>query len=202
MHLFIAPDGIARSNWLQAFPASACKTTVPAGQTFDLVWVLLPNEGEIAQLLAEHRGAIGNTPLVALSDTPNDEQGMAALGVGVAGYCNGHAAPGVLEQVAATVKNGGIWLGPSLLNRMIRGMAQLAAQKITPPAAADWGKDLTEREIAAASIAATGASNKEIAEQLNITERTVKAHLGAAFEKLGVRDRLQLSLLVNGVVKR
>jgi DNA-binding NarL/FixJ family response regulator len=34
---------------------------------------------------------------------------------------------------------------------------------------------------------------------MGITERTVKAHLSAAFEKLGVRDRMQLALLVNGV---
>lgn len=201
MHLFLTPEGEARQNWLQAFPSSVCSTAVPVGRTFDLVWILLPNEGEIVKLLAECRSKIGNTPCVALSDTPNDEQGMAALGAGVAGYCNGHAAPAVLQQIAATVANGGIWLGQSLLNRMIKGMAQLAARKFTPPGTAEWGKNLTEREIAVSQIAATGASNKEIANQLNITERTVKAHLGATFEKLGVRDRLQLTLLVNGVVK-
>lgn len=202
MHLFLTPNGETRPNWQQAFPASTCSTTVPAGQAFDLVWVLLPNEGEITQLLAECRTAIGDTPLIALSDAPSDEQGMAALGAGVAGYCNGHAAPAVLQQVAVTIANGGIWLGQSLLNRMIKNMAQLAARKFTPPSAADWGKNLTEREIAVAQAVATGAHNKEIAGQMNITERTVKAHLGAAFEKLGVRDRLQLTLLVNGVVKR
>ena len=47
---------------------------------------------------------------------------------------------------------------------------------------------------------ATGASNKEIARSLGITERTVKAHVGAILEKLQVRDRLQLSLVVNGQV--
>ncbi len=41
---------------------------------------------------------------------------------------------------------------------------------------------------------AEGRSNKEVARQLDITERTVKAHLGAVFRKLGVRDRMQLVL--------
>lgn len=202
MHLFLAPNGEARPNWQQAFPAASCDAAVPADQAFDLVWILLPNESEINQLIAECRAAAGNAPLIALSDTPSDEQGMAALGAGVAGYCNGHAAPEVLQQVAATISNGGIWLGQSLLQRLVKSMAQLSAGKFTPPPSTDWGKELTEREITVAEAAAAGAHNKEIADQLNITERTVKAHLGAIFEKLGIRDRLQLSLLVNGVVKR
>jgi len=45
-----------------------------------------------------------------------------------------------------------------------------------------------------ARVVSAGRSNKEVAAQLFISERTVKAHLGAVFEKLGVRDRLQLVL--------
>jgi DNA-binding NarL/FixJ family response regulator len=46
---------------------------------------------------------------------------------------------------------------------------------------------------------AEGGSNKEIARRLGITERTVKLHVGAVLEKLGVRDRLQVALIVKGV---
>ena len=46
---------------------------------------------------------------------------------------------------------------------------------------------------------ATGATNREISERLDITERTVKAHLSSIFEKLGVRDRVQLALSMNNV---
>ncbi|CAN0295859.1 unnamed protein product, partial [Chrysoparadoxa australica] len=45
--------------------------------------------------------------------------------------------------------------------------------------------------------AAKGFSNKEIARLLNITERTVKAHISKVYEKLGVKDRLQLALMLN-----
>ena len=48
-----------------------------------------------------------------------------------------------------------------------------------------------------AQAVARGLSNKEIAEKLFISERTVKAHLGATFEKLQVRDRVQLVLRLN-----
>ena len=51
---------------------------------------------------------------------------------------------------------------------------------------------------ASALIVAGGASNKEAARHLGITERTVKAHVGAVFEKLQARDRLDLVLIVNG----
>jgi DNA-binding NarL/FixJ family response regulator len=45
-----------------------------------------------------------------------------------------------------------------------------------------------------ARAVSAGRSNKEVADKMFISERTVKAHLGAIFEKLGVRDRLQLVL--------
>ena len=62
-----------------------------------------------------------------------------------------------------------------------------------------WRPRLSLREQEVAQLLARGNSNKEIARQLEITERTVKAHVSAMLEKLGARDRLQLSLIVNGV---
>jgi DNA-binding NarL/FixJ family response regulator len=70
-----------------------------------------------------------------------------------------------------------------------------------PPAGEidDWSALLSEREAQVARLVAAGFSNREIADRLAITERTVKAHLTAIFEKLGLRDRLQLSLRINGL---
>ncbi|UUZ55158.1 helix-turn-helix transcriptional regulator [Massilia sp. H-1] len=48
-----------------------------------------------------------------------------------------------------------------------------------------------------AELAASGTRYKEIARQLHITERTVKMHMAAILEKLGLRDRLQLALLAS-----
>jgi DNA-binding NarL/FixJ family response regulator len=56
---------------------------------------------------------------------------------------------------------------------------------------------LTKREKQVALEAAKGLSNKEIARNLNITDRTVKAHLASSFERLKVKDRLQLALMLN-----
>ncbi len=200
-HLFIAPDAKLRANWLEAFPDASLCDRVPANSNAEVIWVLLPEEGEIVNLLAECRSAAGKRTFVAISDVPGDQQGLAALGAGVVGYCNAHAAPTILRQVADTVLGGGLWVGQSLLQRLLAGIARAAARKFTPPELSDWATGLTEREIEVARAVATGLGNKEIANQLNITERTVKAHLGSVFDKLKLRDRMHLTLFVNGVVK-
>lgn len=211
LHQFNTPYGELRSNWKAAFPDASLTGCGGKAQGNALLWVLLPvdaenpvetvNEAEVSKYLAEQRAAAGNLPFIVLSDIPSDEQGLLVLGLGAAGYCNGHAAPAVLQQVAATVESGGVWVGQSLLQRLMGRMANLAAQKITRPAPSDWASSLTEREVAVALAVAAGASNKEVASQLDITERTVKAHLVSIFEKLKLRDRLHLSLLANGIVK-
>ena len=48
-------------------------------------------------------------------------------------------------------------------------------------------------------LAAKGAPNKVIARELGITERTVKAHISSSLDKLHIKDRIQLALLVNGI---
>lgn len=200
-HLFVAPDTEPRLNWREAFRDIFLCDRISDSPEADMVWVLLPNEGDVATLLAECRSAAGALPVIAISDLPSDEQGLIALGAGVSGYCNGYANPAVLRQVAATVREGGVWVGQWLLQRLLAGVARVAEKKFTPPALSSWASGLTEREVEVARAVASGASNKEIASRLDITERTVKAHLGSIFDKLKLRDRLQLTLLVNGIAK-
>jgi DNA-binding NarL/FixJ family response regulator len=58
--------------------------------------------------------------------------------------------------------------------------------------------ELTKRECQVAKAVADGLSNREIAARLSISERTVKARLTSVFQKLNVRDRVQLALLLRG----
>ncbi len=200
-HLFISHETKPRANWLEAFPGASLCARIPANPNADIIWVLLPEESDVVKLLDECRSAAGKLPVIAISDLPSDQQGLDALSTGVVGYCNGHAAPVVLRQVADTVLGGGIWVGQWLLQRLLTGIAHAAAKKFAPPKLSTWASGLTEREIEVARAAAGGLGNKEIANQFNITERTVKAHLGSVFDKLKLRDRMHLTLLVNGVVK-
>ncbi|MBI5438491.1 MAG: hypothetical protein HY936_06035 [Nitrosomonadales bacterium] len=132
-HLFIAPDASLRGNWLEAFPGALLCDRIPANPNADVIWVLLPEEGDVVNLLTECRSVAGKRIFIAISDVPSDQQGLAALGTGVVGYCNGHAAPAVLRQVADTVLGGGLWVGQSLLQRLLAGIARAAARKFAPP---------------------------------------------------------------------
>ena len=74
-----------------------------------------------------------------------------------------------------------------------RAPAATAAAVVAAPVANVWAL-LSVREAQVARAVTAGRSNREVAALLFISERTVKAHLGTVFEKLGVRDRLQLVL--------
>ncbi|MDR1934125.1 MAG: response regulator transcription factor [Candidatus Accumulibacter sp.] len=199
-YAFLSHDARLRETWKQAFPdlIAAPLARVPKAAT--LIWALRPpgpkvNMGALAASLC--RQAAGR-PLIVLADEPDEEEALAALAGGASGYCNGHAAPAVLARVAQAVANGGLWVGQGLMQRLLAATSRgLAAASKGGPAA--WRERLTAREQETALLLSQGASNKEIARYMNITERTVKAHVGAMLEKLGARDRLQLALIVNGV---
>lgn len=195
--VFVSIDARRRESWCAAFPELlvARLDSIPADAS--LVWaLLLPGQAADVMVSPLRKQLVGRS-LIVLADEPSEDDAMAALAAGASGYCNGHAAPAVLRQVAVAVENGGIWVGQGLMQRLLAATARLL-----PPAERDgaaWRSTLTARELEAAALLATGCSNKEIARQLDITERTVKAHVGSMLEKLGARDRLQLSLIINGV---
>ena len=195
-------DFLELPAWQQAFPEGLSYgrnqlDRIGAGEA-GVLWYRLRAGEDVASLLPPVKSAARNNPLVVLSDVPDEVMVLSALAAGAAGCCNTHAAPEVLKQVALVVGNGGLWVGQALLQQLVTGTAQALTNK-AEPLTDDWSTLLSEREIQVVRLVAGGASNKEIARQLDITERTVKAHLTAVFEKLGVRDRLQLSLRVNGL---
>ncbi|HCN68510.1 MAG TPA: LuxR C-terminal-related transcriptional regulator [Candidatus Accumulibacter phosphatis] len=195
--VFVSSDARQRDCWRQAFPdlVVGYLEAVPADAA--IVWVLLPAGRDAAALVAQLQPALAGRPLVILADEPDEESALAAFNAGAAGFCNGHAAAAVLQQVAAVVGSGGIWIGQDLMKRLLAATARLFGERETASAA--WRGKLTPREQEVALALAKGASNKEIARQFDISERTVKFHVSALLDKLAVRDRLQLSLIVNGV---
>ncbi len=134
--------------------------------------------------------------VIAASSNPKDAEAVAALDAGCAAYCHAYADGNTLRQVEQVVRAGHVWIGATLMQKLI----QTANHVATHTAEADtWADNLTTREKQVALLAAKGASNQDIAKRCDISERTVKAHLSAVFEKLGIADRLQLALKVHGI---
>lgn len=138
--------------------------------------------------------------MVACSSLPRDDEGLAALRLGFRGYCNTWVSIDLLPRLVQSVEQGELWIGRSLLSRLLLAVA-VQPQHPTTPAALNgsWRIALTEREQEVAGLVADGASNKEVARQLGVAERTVKDHLSHIFGKLHMHDRVQLALHVHGV---
>ena len=136
--------------------------------------------------------------LFLLSDRPDEDEGLAFLRLGIVGYANSYMSDARLREAARTVAAGGVWINQQLMQRLIAQTApadRAGADSHDPPRQ-PLG-NLSNREYQIAGLVAEGLSNLEIAEQLGITERTVKAHLGAIYAKTSTRGRLGLALLVN-----
>lgn len=140
---------------------------------------------------------VKNLRVVAASSNPKDSEAITALDAGCAAYCHAYSDLATLRQIHQVTKAGHVWIGANLMQQLIQ-----SANRLPPTHAegkADWGATLTQREKEVAQLAAHGASNQAIADECGISERTVKAHLSAVFEKLGIADRLALALKVHGI---
>ena len=200
-HWIVDPGAQLLPNWRAALPAATLLGGLEPGLVPPLaagiIWLRLRAGAHLASALPGATPGSGQK-LVILADDPDPALVMQALAAGAAGCCNTHAAPAVLQQVALVVSNGGLWIGQNLLQQVVGSTSRLLARR-QAGAAADqgWAAPLSERERQVARLVAGGASNREVAERLAISERTAKAHLTSIFEKLEVRDRLQLALRVN-----
>ncbi len=190
-----------QGRWKDAFPRAEVmpdfNAVVRLAAPDALVWVDASNIDELKRLRRERP----ELALVALSNAPNAEQGLACFEVGVRGYCHALAAPQQLKQIQVVIANGGLWLGTELMRRATAAVGRHMASSVASEEdeqARDNLELLTPRQREVARQVIGGASNKDVARRLDITLRTVKAHMTAIFEKFGVRDRLQLVIQIRG----
>ncbi|MBY6111729.1 response regulator transcription factor [Halomonas sp. DP1Y21-3] len=155
----------------------------------DLAWVVVEG-GDWTGLCT--RLASKGVLVSVLSFNPHSAEAYEAFTAGARGYVHALSTPEVLRQVDVVVRHRGIWLWPELMDSLVGGVFK--AMGGAPAVHHDMLEGLTEREKDVALAVAEGQSNKLVARELGITERTVKAHLGAVFRKLGVKDRMQLIL--------
>lgn len=193
-HLFISQQSEAFSQWMEAFPTAALESDIERHQWdgAGFIWLLDSFPNALSLVGAIKAQAM---PVVVMSLTPSVSDSIRFFEAGASGYCHALASPSMLHQVVESVQAGGIWVGAELMQKMVHLIAQRDAQ--SPRNQANLAL-LTPKEKQVAELVAQGLSNKEVAKELAITDRTVKAHLASAFDKLNVRDRIQLTLFIRG----
>jgi DNA-binding NarL/FixJ family response regulator len=194
-------------SWAEAFPDAllvkdvleiSSNLQVVASYNAGLVFWLHMNSEQKDWLPAAIATILKGYPdakLIVLANIPDQADTLQALSAGAMGYAHAYSSPEMLKEIRAVISHGGLWLGQQLLKRLIETSVKLTGNQ--PELVEALLERLTKREKEVAIEAARGFSNKEIARVLKITERTVKAHLAATFERLGVKDRLQLALMLN-----
>jgi DNA-binding NarL/FixJ family response regulator len=142
----------------------------------------------IAALTADHPAVA----CIVLTTFEEDEYVFGALRAGARGYLLKDTSP---EDLVAAIHK--VAAGRTILDSPVA--ARLVAEVVGPVRTTFPGQELlSARESDVAALVATGASNREIASRLFITEGTVKNHVSGALRKLGLRDRTQLALVVRG----
>ena len=116
---------------------------------------------------------------------------------GIVGYANTYISPPRLNEAVRVVLSGSVWLGQAVMQRLIRETVAKAEGTAATKPSHHKLESLTPREHEIAEVVAQGQSNLEVAYNLNISERTVKAHLSSIYAKTGTGNRLNLALLLN-----
>jgi two-component system nitrate/nitrite response regulator NarL len=141
-----------------------------------------------------------STKIILFAGTHDEKEGISALKCGAKGYCKKEIEPSQLRKAVEVVQKGEMWVGRKTICQLLAELCSFTetGQKDCPPLTEVYLQYLTARERQIALSVGEGAANKEIARRLNISERTVKAHLTSIFQKLQISDRLRLGLFVAG----
>ncbi|HAL16424.1 MAG TPA: DNA-binding response regulator [Anaerolineaceae bacterium] len=125
--------------------------------------------------------------VIALTSFQEDEQVIPAIQAGATSFLLKDVSPVDLVEAIRAAYRGEARLHPSVARKL---MDQVSAK----PAARPLGDDLTGRELDVLQQVAQGLSNREIAEKLVISEKTVKTHISSLLSKLNLDDRTQLAI--------
>ena len=145
--------------------------------------------------------------VIMLTMFEDDESVFAALKAGARGYVLKDADRGTLVRAIRAVAQGEALLAPSIARRVLEQFnapAPPAAPPVAPQLTPDLFGELTPRELDVLRLIAQGLRNRDIAERLVISEKTVQNHISNIFAKMQVNDRSQaiVRALQGGLVDR
>jgi DNA-binding NarL/FixJ family response regulator len=154
-----------------------------------LLDVAMPGMNGI-EVLRELGSDVPATRTVLLTASLGTSDMTTALRLGAVGVLMKTAATELLFKCLRSVVAGHYWVGRDTIGSLIDALAELESSH----GSRERPFGLTPRELEVVSLVATGASNKEIAGTLKLSEETVKHHLSRIFEKTGQSSRVELAL--------
>jgi two-component system nitrate/nitrite response regulator NarL len=156
---------------------------------------LLPGSGGLSERMRRLTDA---TKTIIISSHINENEGISLLKAGARGYCTADQSPQIISKAVNAVLRGEVWVGRKVIQLLLDELAGFTEhlQREFRTDLDERLKQLTPRQREIVSLIGRGASNKEIAHALHVSEKTVKAHLTGIFRKLKLSDRLQLALFV------
>lgn len=136
--------------------------------------------------------------VLVIADQSNPLEAIELFKMGIKGYLESDIPLFALEQAIATIRQGNVWIGHDIMSALIRGVHSNIHEATNSET---WSRHLTARETETANALLQGKSNKEIAELMDISERTVKSHIRNLFDKFEVNDRLALVVKIQATMK-
>lgn len=146
---------------------------------------------EGAQATREIRAALPDTQILVLTTYADDESLFPALQAGAHGYLTKDASAEEIAQAIRALAAGSTHLDPAVQQRLLDALVASDGASPPPHTSENASSELTAREAEVLKLIASGLSNGEIAEQLVVTNATVKTHVNRIFFKIGARDRAQ-----------
>ncbi|MBX3099453.1 MAG: response regulator transcription factor [Salinibacterium sp.] len=127
--------------------------------------------------------------VVVLTTYSDDDWVFAALRAGARGFLTKDSSAEEIRTALITVSRGDAQLDPTVQRRLLEALSRSGASPELPVSIPD---NLTPREVAVLRLIAAGRSNSEIADELYVSDATVKTHVNHVLAKTAARDRAQL----------
>jgi DNA-binding NarL/FixJ family response regulator len=168
-----------------------------ADHEFKIALVGLHGDELPLPLVSTIHGLRPDVKLVVMGPDTDDESILQAITAGAKAYLEASATPQQVEQAIMIVSQGSIWAPRRVLSLFVD-----RATKPSRSAAAPALAQFTARETEVLKLLVAARSNREIARTLGIEERTVKAHVAKLMRKVGVENRIALSIyaVTNSIV--
>ena len=135
--------------------------------------------------------------VIMLTTFDDEEYIVKSLRAGAVGYLLKDIPASQLARAVQLADAGIYQLDPAVAGKLVGMLGSVRSERSLLPAPTSLENDLTERELEVLRLIGTGATNREIADRLVVSEGTVKNHVSSILSRLGLRDRTQAALFAH-----